>query len=155
MELAALDVLAVVELLVRVIALALVMAEIAEWFQLLQQHVLQTFAQELAMRAALRVAMVIVLVLVTVLAQPLADGLLAKETAPVLVQEDVLLQPQLYHLVLGALENAKALVILNVQGAKMDVKVHVAADAAATVLMIAALLALVNLINKKKELTIK
>ena len=98
---------------------------------------------------------IVVVVLVMALVLLLVDGLLVKETVQVLAQEDVLLQPQLYRLVLDVLENAKVLVILNVLDVKMDVKALVEADAAVTALTTAAHLALVNLINKKKELTIK
>ena len=103
------------------------------------------------MRAAPRVVMVVVLVLATVLVQLLVDGLLAKETVQALAQKVVLLQLQLYHLVLDALESVKVLVILNALDVKMDVKALVEADAAVTALTIAALLAPANLINNKKN----
>ena len=105
-------------------------------------------------------AVIVVRVLVTVLVLLLVDGLLVKGTAQALAQEDVLLQ--LLNLVL-ALENALEIVMViamevvvkNVLDVPPIVKVLAAKDVEVTVLTVAVLLVQINLINKKKELTIK
>ena len=147
----ALDVSVDVELLVRALALALVMADLVGESKLLQQHVLKTSAQELVMKVGLRDATGTVPVLVMALVLIPAAGLLVRGIVQVLVRGAVLLMKLLLVIVLAYVQElviviAMEAVIQNVQGVILIVKEPVKIIVLSHVLSFALLL-----LNNKKE----